>query len=199
MLLVTYDDTGGWYDHGELPVGVPAPDDIGFSGGTYTWLGLRSPSLLISPWISKGKVIHEPDGPYPDSQYEHSSISATLKNLFGLPNFLTARDAWAGSLENELDVVGEPRTDCPMHLPDPPAAAVDVQHFQGATHGGVETSDLTRRHKRRMEGLAAANMHGNKELASKIEGLMRLSQSEAEDFIAEQEAIHRRAAANGEL
>ena len=50
-----------------------------------------------------------------------------------------------------------------------------------------------------MEGLAAANMHGNKELASKIEGLMRLSQSEAEDFIAEQEAIHRRAAANGEL
>jgi len=75
----------------------------------------------------------EPTGPTKTSQFEHSSISATITNLFNLsrdkdwalgpvPGFLTQRDAWAGSF-HELLSLDEPRTDCPMHLPTPPVPA----------------------------------------------------------------------------
>lgn len=59
-------------------------------------------------------VIHEPNGPQETSQYEHSSIPATVKKLFNLhSNFLTKRDAWAGTFENYFKIRKTPRTDCP--------------------------------------------------------------------------------------
>ena len=57
-------------------------------------------------------VVHEPSGPQPTSQYEHSSIPATLKKIFNLKDFLTKRDAWAGTFEDVLNR-SAPRTDCP--------------------------------------------------------------------------------------
>jgi hypothetical protein len=63
-------------------------------------------------------VIHEPNGPQDTSQYEHSSIPATVKKLFNLhSNFLTKRDAWAGTFESYFKIRKTPRTDCPgMYL-----------------------------------------------------------------------------------
>ncbi len=59
-----------------------------------------------------GAVVHEPNGPTPTSQYEHSSIPATVKKLFNLQGpFLTARDAWAGTFDSVLSL-NTPRTDC---------------------------------------------------------------------------------------
>ena len=55
-------------------------------------------------------------------RWEHSSVSATLKNLFNLTSFLTKRDSWAGSLHELL--TDEPRTDAPMHLPESPKPAI---------------------------------------------------------------------------
>ncbi|KAL2488642.1 ATP-dependent zinc metalloprotease FTSH 7 [Forsythia ovata] len=82
-------------------------------------LGVRVPTLLISPWVDKGTVIHEPSGPTPYSQYEHSSIPATVKKLFNLrSNFLTKRDAWAGTFENYFYLRDTPRDDCPEKLPE---------------------------------------------------------------------------------
>lgn len=40
--------------------------------------------------------------PTPTSEYDGTSIIATIKNIFGLPNFLTKRDAWAGSFHGFL-------------------------------------------------------------------------------------------------
>lgn len=58
-------------------------------------------------------MIHKPKGPYPDSQFEHSSIPATVKKLFNLnSNYLTKRDAWAGTFESYFNLKA-PRTDCP--------------------------------------------------------------------------------------
>ncbi len=58
-------------------------------------------------------VLHAPQGPTATSQYEHSSIPATVKKLFNLPGpFLTARDAWAGTFESVFSL-SSPRTDCP--------------------------------------------------------------------------------------
>ncbi|KAL6967663.1 NPC intracellular cholesterol transporter 1, variant 2 [Sarracenia purpurea var. burkii] len=117
-LLITYDEHGGFYDHVSTPVsGVPNPDGmIGPEPFYFRFdrLGVRVPTLLISPWIDKGLVIHEPSGPTPDSQFEHSSIPATVKKLFNLKsNFLTKRDAWAGTFENYFSLRQTPRNDCP--------------------------------------------------------------------------------------
>eukprot|EP00262_Sarcandra_glabra_P017468 TRINITY_DN5998_c0_g1_i2.p1 TRINITY_DN5998_c0_g1~~TRINITY_DN5998_c0_g1_i2.p1 ORF type:complete len:165 (-),score=24.00 TRINITY_DN5998_c0_g1_i2:743-1237(-) len=63
-------------------------------------------------------MIHEPNGPTPHSQFEHSSVPATVKKLFNLnSNFLTKRDAWAGTFENYF-LRDTPRVDCPEKLPE---------------------------------------------------------------------------------
>ncbi|KAJ4769007.1 Non-specific phospholipase C1 [Rhynchospora pubera] len=122
-LLITYDEHGGFYDHVPTPVsGVPNPDGIIGPDPFYfkfDRLGVRVPTLLISPWIDKGTVVHEPNGPTPTSQFEHSSIPSTVKKLFNLnSNFLTKRDAWAGSFEGLFSMRTTPRTDCPEKLPE---------------------------------------------------------------------------------
>lgn len=57
-------------------------------------------------------VLHRPLGPDPRSEFEHSSIPATVKKIFGLEQFLTKRDEWAGTFEIVLNR-HIPRTDCP--------------------------------------------------------------------------------------
>ncbi|KAK4488592.1 hypothetical protein RD792_004358 [Penstemon davidsonii] len=57
-------------------------------------------------------VLHGPSGPYPTSEFEHSSIPATVKKIFNLKEFLTKRDAWAGTFDCVLNRTS-PRTDCP--------------------------------------------------------------------------------------
>ncbi|PON49389.1 Phosphoesterase [Trema orientale] len=122
-LLITYDEHGGFYDHVPTPVsGVPSPDGI-FGSDPFSFrfdrLGVRVPTILVSPWIDKGTVIHEPVGPTPHSQFEHSSIPATVKKLFNMKsNFLTKRDKWAGTFENYFYLRDTPRDDCPVTLPE---------------------------------------------------------------------------------
>ncbi|KHG20385.1 Phospholipase C 4 [Gossypium arboreum] len=56
-LLITYDEHGGFYDHVPTPVsGVPNPDGIIGPDPFYfkfNRLGVRVPTLLVSPWIDK--------------------------------------------------------------------------------------------------------------------------------------------------
>ena len=111
LLLVAYDDAGGFYDHIVPPhEGVPNDeaacnirDHPGMANTScagaakalgpfdFRRLGLRSTAMIISPWIAKGSVIQAPQGPYATSQWEHSSIPATAKTLFNLTGFLTQR------------------------------------------------------------------------------------------------------------
>ena len=51
-------------------------------------------------WIKKGSIVQEPQKGHadatlkggPPAQYDHTSMLATAKNLFGLHGFLTKRD-----------------------------------------------------------------------------------------------------------
>ena len=58
LLLITYDEHGGFYDHVPTPVrGVPSPDGIvGPEPFNFTFnrLGVRVPTIAVSPWIEKG-------------------------------------------------------------------------------------------------------------------------------------------------
>ncbi|XP_027177698.1 non-specific phospholipase C2 [Coffea eugenioides] len=124
LLIITYDEHGGFFDHVATPVsGVPSPDGIVGPDPfffKFDRLGVRVPTIMASPWIEKGTVVHSPKGsPYKTSEYEHSSISATVKKTFNLPSFLTKRDEWAGTFESILQTRKEPRTDCPEQLPTP--------------------------------------------------------------------------------
>ncbi|KAA8544625.1 hypothetical protein F0562_022637 [Nyssa sinensis] len=124
LLVITYDEHGGFYDHVATPVsGVPSPDGIvGPEPFLFRFdrLGVRVPTIMVSPWIEKGIVVHGPKGsPFATSEYEHSSIPATVKKIFNLSSpFLTKRDAWAGTFQGILSRT-EPRTDCPEQLPTP--------------------------------------------------------------------------------
>ncbi len=93
VLLLLYDEHGGFYDHVAPPAAAP-PDDAsaGSDGFTFDRLGVRVPALVISPWVHKGRADHR--------VYDHTSVLATLRRLFGLPAFLTRRDARANPLDD---------------------------------------------------------------------------------------------------
>ncbi|KAJ6358680.1 hypothetical protein OIU76_000409 [Salix suchowensis] len=123
LLVITYDEHGGFYDHVKTPyVNVPNPDgNTGPAPSFFKFdrLGVRVPTIMVSPWIKKGTVVSGPKGPAPNSEFEHSSIPATIKKMFNLSsNFLTHRDAWAGTFEGVVGELTSPRTDCPVTLPD---------------------------------------------------------------------------------
>jgi phospholipase C len=119
-LIVIYDEHGGFYDHVIPPsTNVPNPDGInspppGTTASSvpsfaFDRLGLRVPAIIASPWIKAGKV--------DSTQYQHTSVLATLKVLFGLPGFLTKRDASANSFDALFAELSSPRTDTPQSLP----------------------------------------------------------------------------------
>lgn len=131
LLFVAYDDAGGFYDPVVPPFeGVPSDEsdcNLPFDQRSsacgepfdFRRLGLRATAMLIGAMVPKAAIFQEPKhGPYNTSQFELTSIAATVKNLFNLTSFLTKRDAWAGNFEELL--LDEPRTDAPLHLPDAP-------------------------------------------------------------------------------
>ena len=98
--MIVYDDAGGNYDHVVPPFeGVPADDApcrAPCADFDFRRLGPRVTALLMSPRVAKGSVVQEPRaGPTNTSQFEHSSVPATVNSLFNLSAFLTKRDAWA--------------------------------------------------------------------------------------------------------
>ncbi len=112
LLVVLYDEHGGFFDRVPPPDQVPNPDgkiatDPPFD---FTRLGVRVPAILVSPWVEKGQV--------DSTVYEHASLPATVRNLFGLPESLTARDQAANTFEKNISR-STPRTDTPLTLPVP--------------------------------------------------------------------------------
>lgn len=61
LLVITYDEHGGFYDHVQTPfVGVPNPDgNTGPAPSFFKFdrLGVRVPTIMVSPWIKKGTGI----------------------------------------------------------------------------------------------------------------------------------------------
>jgi phospholipase C len=105
-LLVVWDEHGGFYDHVPPPKTVSPDGKTDASGFDFTQLGVRVPAILVSPCAGKGTV--------DSTVYEHSSIPATVRAIFGTGGFLTARDAQAATFEGLLR--GPPRQDTPSSI-----------------------------------------------------------------------------------
>jgi phospholipase C len=113
MLIWTYDEHGGYYDHVPPPAAIP-PDDIppnlqpGDPPGTFDQYGFRVPAGVVSPYAKKDFVSH--------TVYDHTSILKTVEEKWNLPA-LTRRDANASSLFDMVDVRSKPAFLTPPKLP----------------------------------------------------------------------------------
>ena len=112
LLIVTYDEHGGIYDHVPPPAALP-PDDTHPRPFGFDRYGVRVPAVLVSPYIKAGTVLKRPEGsPYP---YDHTSVIATLRKGFDLGGPLSRRDAVAPDLGSVLNL-DAPRQDCPVRV-----------------------------------------------------------------------------------
>lgn len=127
LFVLTFDEHGGFGDHVPPPVGVPAGDDLAYvetaqDGQNITFgfdrLGVRVPTLLISPWVGKGLV--ENKGRNNGGEYTHTSILGFLSELWGVEK-LTPRVEYSSTFEHLIldEIRGE--DDSPSVLPEPVA------------------------------------------------------------------------------
>ncbi len=137
LLIVTYDEHGGFYDHVYPPeqyvlppdnITSPTPYDqkhYGYMFNSKTGrpkpqyvfgfdrLGFRVPTVLISPWLEQGLVENR--------QMQHTSVLATVRKMWGLRDQpLTAREGQAQDFCDLFETRNSVRTDCPTTLVRPP-------------------------------------------------------------------------------
>lgn len=136
LLVVTYDEHGGCFDHVLPPANATPPDNASNPGdeafGFYRF-GVRVPAVVVSPYIEAGTVFRSPT----NVPYDHTSILATLRDWLDIPPdrmLGSARIANAPTLA-QLVTRDTPRTDLPtiaapstdfVH-PPPDAPLNDVQ------------------------------------------------------------------------
>ena len=114
LLVFTYDEHGGYYDHVAPPPAF-APDDVGPDQtktkgvpGTYDRLGMRVPTVIVSPYARKdyvSSVVHD-----------HTSVLRLVETKWNL-GALTRRDANASNLLDTIDLDSPPAFLTPPKLP----------------------------------------------------------------------------------
>jgi phospholipase C len=129
LLIVTYDEHGGFFDRAYPPTAIPPgdaaqnhdraenPQNFGFDR-----LGVRVPAIAISPWIPQGGLGSQLFG---TQVFDHTSIIHTVMELNGLAGSLTARDGAAKSILGVCSAL-ELRSDsedAPARLAQPPSAS----------------------------------------------------------------------------
>jgi phospholipase C len=132
LLLITYDEHGGNYDHVAPPSNAVPPGDhsIGEFNFDFKRFGVRIPNLLISPRIAPGTVFRAKRG-----TIDHTSVLKTLELRFGLDP-LTERDKAAPDLGDVLSLA-TPRTDDPLQGVQIPAT--DIAHPEQAEPSLLES------------------------------------------------------------
>ena len=115
VLLITFDEFVGSFDHATPPAAIPPwgangqPDHISPTGFGFDRLGARVPAIVVSPFVQKGTVFRSPT----DVAYDHTSIIATTIKMLGLsesPADFGQRTAVAPTFDDVL-VLDQPRTD----------------------------------------------------------------------------------------
>ena len=120
LLIITYDEHGGVYDHVVPPAvpkeavppgpNIPPVRDLvarvadGFNFNVY---GCRVPAIIVSPFIKAGTTIR-PKAGFPP--FDHASILKTVWDCFNIADSLTKRDAAAPSLYTSLSCTADNTT-----------------------------------------------------------------------------------------
>ncbi len=113
LLVIVYDEHGGFYDHVEPPAAVPPDDNVKeFSFAQY---GVRVPAVLVSPWLKSGVATDE---------FDHTSLLKYVTDKWGLGPLgdrVASARTFASYIANGLV---SPRPDTPLSV-TPPDVAVD--------------------------------------------------------------------------
>jgi phospholipase C len=102
LLIILYDEHGGFYDHVEPPNTVPP--DAASSDSCFKRLGVRVPALLVSPWVNAGVFPQEMD---------HTCFLKYLCDKWNLPPLgerVRQAKSFASVIKNEWD---KPRSETP--------------------------------------------------------------------------------------
>ena len=81
LLVITFDEHGGIADHVPPPYAVKPYTNDSVEGFDFDIMGVRVPTILVSPWISKNTVFRSET----DTAYDATSILATLLHWLGIP------------------------------------------------------------------------------------------------------------------
>jgi phospholipase C len=107
LLIVTYDEHGGVFDHVFPPVAV-SPFGSPMGNYDYTQYGVRVPTLFINPYVKQG--LFPPESVTPLPALDHTSILATLRDQFALSGSLSPRVDSAPTLAGLVDPSRQPIT-----------------------------------------------------------------------------------------
>jgi phospholipase C len=129
LLIVTYDEHGGLYDH------VPPPPAISpFTGRIdnfkYDRYGVRVPTILINPSIKPGTIYppRDPKAGIVNRPFDHTSILSTLIAQFGLQSgSLSPRVDQAPQLTGLVPATQKTYERPPLVCPQPPSAIWRLQ------------------------------------------------------------------------
>jgi phospholipase C len=120
MLIIAFDEHGGFFDHVPPPSATPPGDSTPYQNPQHPFAfnlyGVRVPGIAVSAYTQKGTVIGQ-NSADPTTRFDHTSILATVEKRFSL-NPMTNRDLKANTLEAALNLT-EARTDAPVTLPLP--------------------------------------------------------------------------------
>lgn len=134
LLIIVYDEHGGFYDH----VAPPAATD---DHADFRRLGVRVPALLISPLIAPGSTSTRLLGA--DFHFDHTSIMKTIFTRFcnvnGRIPLMTARVGAANHLGHLLNDA-PPRADVPDHS----AAAETVRQWRASWTAAAFTDPVAK-------------------------------------------------------
>jgi phospholipase C len=140
LLVILYDEHGGFYDHVRTPIAV-APDDFVTEEYSFDRLGVRVPALLVSPWVHAG-VCHV--------QMDHTSLLRYVSDRWKLQS-LGHRVDQAQTFENAIHITGRPRTDTPVAIPaDPP------ESIRATTPAGPTTTPSRSENQQALHDLSIA-------------------------------------------
>jgi phospholipase C len=121
VLVINYDEWGGFYDHVPPTVAPDANPDWGLRG-------FRVPCVVISPRARRGFVSH--------GEFDHTSILKLIEWRWNLAP-LTPRDAAARNLATALDFASSPNLSAPRYsvpnaagAPCLPIDPNDVSHWR---------------------------------------------------------------------
>lgn len=128
MLVITYDEHGGLYDHVRPPAAVN-PDNTNSITPPFEFnrLGVRVPAVIISPFVPRGTIIHD--------VFDHTSIIATARKLFiqdFANSWLTERDRRANTFENCLTLANPRPGKVTIPQPSSPPLNLMADAFNGS-------------------------------------------------------------------
>jgi phospholipase C len=106
MLILAWDEHGGFYDHVPPPRAAPTGSKGQAHGFLFDQYGPRVPAVVISPLCPQGMIEHR--------RLEHSAIPATVEQVFGLQP-MTVRDSSIVGVQN-LATLQTPRQNAPLTL-----------------------------------------------------------------------------------